>query len=253
MCTSGRGQVLLPWPNRIEGGAYEFQGSHYQLPLSEAAAGNAIHGLTRWVNWHLASQSPAQAVWTYRLPPQPGYPFALDLSIAYSLTDNGLRVDISALNLSETSAPYGQGVHPFLTVGRQIDHCELTLPASTRSEADARGIPEPAVGVEGGPYDFRRPRLIGTASFDHAFGGLPDDGSAATAVLRDPDSGRTASLTADPAYRWLQVFSGDALPTRAREALAVEPMTCPPNAFRSGTDLIVLQPGVTHTARFTVA
>jgi aldose 1-epimerase len=253
MCTAGRGQLLIPWPNRIEDGAYEFGGQSLQLALSEAKARNAIHGLTRWVNWHLAVRSPAYATWTYRLPAQPGYPFTLDLAVAYGLTDTGLRVDVSARNVGEVPAPYGHGAHPYLTVGRRIDECELTLPASTRAETDARGLPRSPVAVEGGPYDFRRPRLIAGTSFDHPFGGLPADGSPAIVTLRDPVSGRAATLTADPAYSWLQVFSGDALPTRAREALAVEPMTCPPNAFRAGTDLVVLEPGQGHVAGFTLA
>jgi aldose 1-epimerase len=253
MCTSGRGQLLIPWPNRIQDGRYEFEGATYQLALSEAAARNAIHGLTRWVNWKLAVQSPAYATWIYRLPAQPGYPFVLDLSIAYGLTDHGLRVDVSARNVGERPAPYGHGAHPFLTVGRRIDQCELTLPASTRSASDDRGIPTAPESVDGGPYDFRRPRLIGTTSFDNAFSGLPADGSPVAVTLRDPDSGRATSLTVDPSYRWLQVFSGDELPTRAREALAVEPMTCPPNAFRSGTDVVVLQPGESHTAGFSIS
>ncbi len=253
MATSGRGQLLIPWPNRIEDGAYVFDGGAYQLPLSEAKVRNAIHGLTRWVNWRLAVRSLGYATWIYRLPPQPGYPFALDLSVAYGLTEHGLRVDISARNIGAKPAPYGHGAHPYLTVGRRLDGCELTMPASTRSDADERGIPQPAVSVADGPYDFRQPRLIGATTFDHAFGGLPDGDPPTTVTLRDPGTNRVASLTADPAYRWLQIFSGDNLPTRAREALAVEPMTCPPNAFRTGTDLVVLEPDQSHVAGFTIA
>lgn len=45
-------------------------------------------------------------------------------------------------------------------------------------------------------------------------------------------------------YRYVQVFSGDTLgPDKRRRGLAVEPMTCPPNAFRTGVDLMVLRPG----------
>ncbi len=253
MCSSGRGQVLLPWPNRIRDGAYEFDATSYQLGLSEAAKRNAIHGLTRWANWQLADQSPTHAGYTYRLHPQPGYPFLVDLSIDYTLSDDGLRVDISARNAGDQRAPYGQGAHPYLTVGRRVDACELTLPASSRSEVDERGLPDAPVSVEGGPYDFRVPRLIGATSFDNPFTGLSGDGSSTTVVLRDSESGRVATLVADASYRWLQVFSGDALPTGAREALAVEPMSCPPNAFRSGVDLVILEPGETHTAGFTLA
>ncbi|MEP6649408.1 MAG: galactose mutarotase, partial [Lapillicoccus sp.] len=106
--------------------------------------------------------------------------------------------------------------------------------------------------VEGGPYDFRSPRLVGDTVFDHPFGGLPADDSA-TVTLRDPRSGRAASLTADAKYPWLQVFSGDTLgPDAARKSLAVEPMSCPPNAFRSGVDVVVLDPGESHSAGFRI-
>jgi aldose 1-epimerase len=253
MSSGGRGQILLPWPNRIEDGSYEFAGKVHQLGLSEAPARNAIHGLTRWVNWQLASRSATHAAWTYRLHPQSGYPFSLDLAVDYTLSDHGLRVDISATNTGETPAPYGHGAHPYLTVGRRIDDCELMLPARSRCDVDDRGLPGQPEPVAGGPYDFTSARTIGDTVFDHPFTGLPGNGVATTVSLHDPGSGRTATLAADAAYPWLQVFSGETLAEGAREALAVEPMTCPPNAFRSGTDLIVLEPGASHSAGFTIA
>ena len=39
------------------------------------------------------------------------------------------------------------------------------------------------------------------------------------------------------------VFTGDPLPDVARRSLAVEPMTCPPNAFRTGDSVSRLEPG----------
>ena len=85
MCTSGRGQVLMPWPNRIDGGRYRFDGRDLQLPLTEASKGNAIHGLVRWASWRVIEHEPARAVLGHVLRPQPGYPFVLDLRIEYSL------------------------------------------------------------------------------------------------------------------------------------------------------------------------
>jgi aldose 1-epimerase len=253
MSTGGRGQILLPWPNRIEDGSYEFDGRVHQLGLSEAPSRNAIHGLTRWVNWQLASESATHAAWTYRLHPQSGYPFLLDLSIDYTLSDSGLRVDISATNAGEGPTPYGHGSHPYLTVGRRIDDCELTLPATSRCDVDDRGLPGAPEPVVDGPYDFTSARLIADTVFDNPFTGLREDGAPTAVILRDPGSGRTATLTADAAYPWLQVYSGETLSSGAREALAVEPMTCPPNAFRSRVDLIVLEAGESHTAGFTIA
>lgn len=254
MCSAGRGQVLIPWPNRIRDGRYEFDGATLQLALSEAAARNAIHGLTRWVNWNLLDHSAASAMWGYELNPQPGYPFSLDLTIVYALDDEGLRVEVSATNVGPSAAPYGNGAHPYLTVGRRIDECELTLPATSRAETDERGIPGDPAPIAGGPDDFSSPKLVAGTGFDHPFCGLVagDDGLTRS-TLRDPDSGRSATLWADASYRWLQVYSGDKLGERAREALAVEPMTCPPNAFNSCVDLIVLQPGDTNTTCFGLA
>jgi aldose 1-epimerase len=61
-----------------------------------------------------------------------------------------------------------------------------------------------------------------------------------------PHTGRLVTLWADAsAYQWLQVFTGDSLPLASRRTsgIAVEPMTCPPDAFSSGDDLLVLEPG----------
>jgi aldose 1-epimerase len=253
MCSGARGQVLVPWPNRIEDGNYEFEGSQQQLPLTEPGDGNASHGLVRWVNWRLTEQTSSHARWTYRLPPQPGYPHLLDLAVDYALAGDGLHVSFRAHNLGEAPAPYGAGAHPYLTVGRRIDECVLTIPATHRYDTDHRGLPTTAGAVEGSPYDFRSPRLIGTTVFDHPFGGLLHHDGVAAAVLRDPDSGREARLSVDSSCRWLQVFSGESLARGARESIAIEPMTCPPNAFRSGRDVVILQPGERHTARFTIS
>ena len=40
----------------------------------------------------------------------------------------------------------------------------------------------------------------------------------------------------------MQVFTGD-LPDVRRRGLAVEPMTCPPQALRTGEGLLRLEPG----------
>ena len=68
-----------------------------------------------------------------------------------------------------------------------------------------------------------------------------DDGSS--------DDGTAVTLWADEAYGWVQVFTGDTLPAAARRrGLAVEPVTCPPDAFNSGVGLLRLEPGQSHTA-----
>jgi aldose 1-epimerase len=249
---AGSGELLAPWPNRVDGGRYSFGGDAYQLNLSEPANGNAIHGLTRWANWVAAAQEASRVDLRYVLHAHPGYPFCLELVASYRLTaEDGLEVSVTARNVGSRPAPYGTGSHPYLTVGTPlIDACELQLPAARWLEADDRGIP---VGdtrdVSGTPFDFRSARAIGSTVMDHALTGLSrDPAGRAWATLAGPDS--ELRFWADEGYQWLQVFSGDALaPGRRRRALAIEPMTCPPNAFVTGTDLLTLAPGdtVTHS------
>src|SRR6185503_1632108 len=117
MCASGRGQVLLPWPNRIEDGRYTFDGRDHQLPLTEVAAGNAIHGLVRWSSWTVAERAEESVVLEHVLRPQPGYPFALELRIVYSLGAGGLTVRTTATNAGEAPCPFGSGMHPYFTLG----------------------------------------------------------------------------------------------------------------------------------------
>lgn len=255
------GQLLAPWPNRIDGGRYHFGGATFQLELSEAARGNAIHGLTRWANWAPArgvtaqstgGQAPADRV-TLRhvLHGRPGYPFCLSMSVTYRLeAEGGLAVSVTAENAGTRPAPYGTGSHPYLTTGApSVDTCELELPAALWLPADDRGIPAGRPQqVEGSPFDFRAPRPIGDTSLDHALTCLTRD-SSGRAWVRLTDQGTAVGLWAGPGYDWLQVFTGDHLAGHLRRcALAVEPMTCPPNAFASGEDVLTLAPGdsVTH-------
>jgi aldose 1-epimerase len=246
---AGAGQLLVPWPNRIDGGRYTFGGTEFQLALTEAARGNAIHGLTRWTAWTLVRHD-ASGVLLRSVPHgYQGYPFGLEIDAEYRLhPQNGLQVAITATNRGSRPAPYGTGSHPYLTAGTAlVDDWQLTLPAASWLPLDDRGIPSgPPAAVDGTPYDFRKTRAIGTTRLDHALTGLDRDGDGrawvALADVYGPGSG--VRLWADEGYRWLQVFTGDALgPDLRRKALAVEPMTCPPNAFVTGDDLLVLQPG----------
>ena len=128
MSSSGRGQVLIPWPNRLQDGSYEFDGRRHQLPLNEPQHRNAIHGLVRWAAWTVAEREPHRAVMEHVLYPQPGYPFSLRISIEYALSDSGLRVRTTATNLGTDPCPYGSGAHPYLTLGTEtIDDLMLRV------------------------------------------------------------------------------------------------------------------------------
>jgi aldose 1-epimerase len=51
MVTGARGQPLIPWPNRLHGGTYTWDGAEHVVPLDEPEQGNALHRLCRWRNW----------------------------------------------------------------------------------------------------------------------------------------------------------------------------------------------------------
>jgi len=242
---SGRGQVLAPWPNRIENGSYDFDGKRLQLPLTEPEHGNAIHGLVRRAAWNLVEQEPDRVVLDYVLAPQPGYPFMLALGIEYAVSDAGLTVTTTARNIAAEPCPYGSGQHPYLTLGTPtIDGLRLRVPGHTVLLSDERGLPVGSEPVERTEYDFRVARPIGETVLDNGFTGLERDAEGRAGVLLDDvDSGDGLTLWVDESYPYLMVFTGDPLPDVARRSIAVEPMTCPPNAFRTGESLIRLEPG----------
>jgi aldose 1-epimerase len=253
MSGSGRGQVLIPWPNRIEDGSYEFEGRRQQLPIDQVDERNAIHGLVRWAAWTVGEREPNRVVMEHVLHPRPGYPFSLAVDVEYLLSEAGLRVRTSATNVGGTACPYAAGAHPYLTAGTAtVDSTLLRAPGRTVLQSDARGIPVGAASVEGTDFDFRWPRPIGATKLDNAFTDLErgEDGLARV-ELRDPGGGGV-SLWVDEGYGYLMLFTGDPLPDIARRSLAVEPMTCPPNAFRSGEALIRLEPGASFTSSWGI-
>jgi aldose 1-epimerase len=252
--TSGRGQVLIPWPNRLEDGAYEFDGRRHLLELTEPERGNAIHGLVRDAVWSVGEREAHRVVLEHVLRPQPGYPFTLALAVEYSLSESGLRVQTTATNGGPDACPFGSGQHPYLTLGTPtVDSLVLSAPGRTVLIEDERRLPRGREPVEGTEYDFRAPREIGATMLDDAFTDLRrgSDGHALV-ELRDPASRAGVTLWLDEGYPYVQLFTGDSLPDVRRRSLAVEPMTCPPNAFRTGEDLVRLEPGATHTSAWGI-
>jgi len=249
----GRGQVLIPWPNRLRDGRYEWEGETQQLALSEPPLGNAIHGLVRWRSWGVLAWSAARVTFGLRLFPLPGYPFTLGLMIDYELSDAGLRVCAHAENLGSQACPYGVGFHPYVSLGRPIDEARLRLPAERFLIADEHAIPVSSQAVASTPYDFREPLEIGPLVLDTCFSELLRDvDGRARVTLADDDAAVTLWL--GEAFSHLMVYTGDTLAAgRRRSGLAVEPMSCAPNAFAGGEGLVRLEPRETHVAEWGIA
>jgi aldose 1-epimerase len=258
MAASGRGQVLLPWPNRIDHGKYTFEGKTLQLPLTEPALQNASHGLTRWLNWHAASHEAHRLVMEIVIHAQPGYPFVLALQVSYTLTASGLEVQTTAHNIGAVPLPYGAGYHPYLTVGTEtINPAILHVPAHSYFRTDERSIPIlPPASVDGTPFDFRAPRPIGETMLDTCFTDLIPDTDGFTRVrLSAPDGQPSVTVFMDASHQFVQIYSGDTLPdtARRRRGLAIEPETCAANAFNNGYGLRVLQPGKSYTSLWGIS
>ncbi|WP_313540514.1 aldose 1-epimerase family protein [Leifsonia aquatica] len=253
-----RGATLAPWPNRVVDGRYTFEGVEQQLPLTEPDRGHALHGLAAWLDFAPVDRSSDSVTFAATIEAQAGYPHRVEVSVTFSLGEGGLRTVVTATNTGPTAAPWGTGPHPYLVAGEgRVDDWTLTLPADTVLTVDEeRLIPSGLASVEtegDGIFDFRTPRPIGDTFIDHAFTGLTRDvDGIATVALRTAD-GSGVEMVWDDACPWVQIHTADQPdPALNRLGLAVEPMTCPPDAFNSRTDLIVLQPGESSSASWTI-
>jgi aldose 1-epimerase len=241
------GAVLVPWPNRIRGGTYTFGGRTHQLPIAETRLGNAIHGLARWVRWRPVALDASAATLATELVPQPGWPYTAKVEVRYALGAAGLTVTTTARNDGPEPAPFGAGFHPYLSVhGCPLEQVTVLVPAQRRLVADEAQIPVGEAPVDGTPYDLREPRPLGERRLDDAFTGLT--GSAAE--VRTPD-GQGGRVWWDENFGYLQVYTHPAFAKRS-QAVAIEPMTCPADAFNSAAGLIVLAPGQTWTGTWGI-
>jgi aldose 1-epimerase len=246
MCDGAHGAPLIPWPNRLADGHYTFDGEKYQVALTEPDKHNAIHGFLRWRSWQPVNRGEDRITMATVLHPLQGYPFTLDVQVEYRLGPEGLTVTTIAVNAGETAAPYGCGQHPYLAPGPGgLDSCTLTLDAATRVTTDPdRQLPTGTEPVHGTAFDFRRGGPLKGVECDFAFTGLGRDAQDRAVVRLLGSDGFVAELWADASYPYIEVYTADTLtPDRRRGGLGVEPMTCPPDAFNSGTHLIRLEPG----------
>lgn len=253
-----RGTTLAPWPNRIVDGRYTFAGVEHQLALTEPERGQALHGLLSWVEFDVSAVADDRVVLVAVIEPQTGYPFRVEVETEYRLDAGGLTQTVTSRNLGADAAPWGTGPHPYLVAGPEglVDEWTLELPASeVLTVTPDRLSPVALEAVTEHPeWDFRDARAIGEVFIDHAFTGLSRaDGIAEVRVISPSGSG--VAISFDERCPWVQVHTADTPKDAAtnRLGLAVEPMTCPPDAFTSGTDLIVLEPGSTHSASWRIA
>lgn len=246
-----RGVIVAPWPNRLGDGVYSFDGEEFEVPVNELEKRNALHGLVSFEDFTVGQHDAHAVEFIHRIVPTLGYPFPLELRVRYSLEDTRLSTEVTAINLGRRDAPYGVCPHPYLVAGDgTVNDCSLRVPAGSYLEVDERQLPVSVHPVSENPdIDFNEERLLGSTAVDYAFTDLHEG----TVRLTGP-SGRATSLEFDPAeLPWVQVYTADHPdPERNRAGVAVEPMTCPPDAFRTGEGVIRLRGGNSHSVSWSI-
>lgn len=253
--TVSRGQLLIPFPNRIADGEYSFEGVAHSLPIDEHDRHNAIHGYGYRSLWTPVSASETQVELTWRAPNIPGYPFDVIVNATYTLDDEGLGLTVKAWNHGSANAPWAMAIHPWIAngingYGDRIEsdngRCALTIPADTHVTVDDRLLPTGTEPVDGTAYDLRESTIMEGRHFDDAWTDLlRDESGHATARLIRPD-GMTVDIHGDSTVTSFQVCTGTGFPEKTRPAgIAVEPQTAYANAFNTGIDLTVIHPDET--------
>jgi aldose 1-epimerase len=241
-----RGRTLVPWPNRVVGGRYTLGGTTYELPVNEHETGAALHGLAAFQRWELVERTGSNATWALELPASYGYPFQVRCATTYALdADGGLSITIKGTNIGTAPAPFGASTHPYLTCdGRSLDECEVTVPAGSVLLTDEHLSPTELVPVGTADLDLRAARPLAGMSVDHAFTDLPGSWSVELTHPQAP------GVRLDSDAPWVQLYTGDRI---GRVAAALEPMTCPPDAFNRDPDGVLLQPGDTRSVAMRIS
>ena len=274
-----QGKTLAPWPNRIVGARYTYWGASYLVPCNEPETGSALHGLVGWADFDVvatgegtragaagggpANPAPSVAL-ELTLPGSYAYPWSLRVGVRFSLdARTGLTVTATTTSLGAGAspapgavgapeadgrlapAPYGVSFHPYLTRSVPLDECILQVPAARVLDVDERMAPAAERDVTGTDWDWRAGRLVRRIATDNAYTGLPQ--GPWEARLTGGEAGRTVVMSAEAP--WVQIYTAEHL---GRRGVAVEPMTCPPDAFNSGRDLVELDTGRSHSFAYAL-
>lgn len=260
-----RGALLAPWPNRVVDGKYSFHGRDFQVAINEIARTHALHGLASWLDFVLVDGNASTATLTATIEPQGAYPWRVVVEVLFTLDADGLTQTVTATNESADAAPWGTGPHPYLVAGAgTVDDWTLTLPADeVLAVTPDRLIPtglRPVAADDPTRFDFREPRQIEAVEIDHAYTGLARDDNGIATVRVEASDGHGVQMTWDAACPWVQIHTADKGVGKPghRTGLAVEPMTCAPDAFNAANydydaGLIVLEPGASAAASWTIS
>ncbi|MDR2748921.1 MAG: hypothetical protein LBB10_03420 [Bifidobacteriaceae bacterium] len=235
-----QGQVLFPWPNRLEDGKYEFEGTSVNADINERDKNNQLHGLSPLYSFDLIDKDENWIKMGLQLPPSRNYPFMIRVEILYTLTDKGLEIKTFAKNEGEKNAPFALGWHPWFSPRGSLDSCSLHFKAESYIYSDSRLLPAKE-GEVPTTFDFSTEKSLQDISLDDAFANVAENKVSFKAA-----DGHITTIQADENYKAFQICSADfAEGADHRFGLAIEPMTAWANAFQTHKNLIIIKPGQT--------
>lgn len=233
--TSFKGSKLSPFPNRIPDGVYEFEGTKYQLPITEVGANNNLHALLHNQTFQILDQeeSATQAVlklgYEYK-GEEKGYPFLYSLRLTYTFGLDGILINTEIENLSDTSIPMGDGWHPYFKFD-DLNTVQLQMGSAKRMSSNFGN-------TLNSHHGFEQSRTINEDTLDDCFQVNGEENFSIQ--LEDANTGLAVEIWQDSAkneYNYFQIYTPP-----SRKTLAIEPVTCMPNAFNTGEGLIILEP-----------
>ena len=175
-----------------------------------------------------------------------GFPFPCTVTYVFSMEDNNFSCSISVVNDGKKTLPFGAGWHPYFILGSDVDNLQLKLPNVASIEIDEKMIP---TGKKDNMNDFENLDQIHDTQFDTGFEILNKDEVAVTKVYNPINNLTLESWqkTGDKGFNYVQVFTPP-----GRKSIAIEPMTCPADAFNSKESLIELAPQEEWSGSFGV-
>lgn len=246
--------ILFPFPNRIRNGQFEFRGEHYRVDPPR-------HGFVRDKSWKVSDQgaSDEEGAWIKSSIDAEDYsdqilhqfPFPFRLEVTYRLFESVLLMNTVTQNTGERDMPAGFGIHPYF---RKPQQGTIQVPAQKRWEL-ADSLPTGTLLDVEGNYDLRQPRSLDNLELDDIFTDVISTTENTTQCVLDDSQNQTQTVVEFDARQFPNIVIYT--PPAPRQAICIEPNTCPTDAFNLRSrgiesNVIILAPGEEMSFRVSI-
>lgn len=244
----GKSALLFPFPNRLKGGQYSWNGKNYQFPINDPSTGNALHGLgmTRGMNIKkvITNEKSGSLCCQYIDQGQHEYyPFPFTFCAQFTISESNFEVELQVTNNGKEAIPFGFGWHPYFSLSEKIDNNWLQF-----SELEMIGIDQHMIPTgKRYPYqEFAQGKTIAQTVLDNCFA-VPVSKSGKFKLQLKGEKGTIHywQEAGEHQYKFIQLFTPP-----MRTSIAIEPMTCNVDAFNNGEGLLEVAPDESLSARF---